>query len=147
MPYDSLLVAAGSHNHYFGHPEWEEFAPGLKSVEDATTIRRRVLLAFEEAERTADPAARSALLTFVVVGGGPTGVELAGAIAELSHHTLRGNFRTADPASARILLVEGAGNILGQFPAPLPAKAQADTLDADGRDSKSEHDCQRRSAQ
>jgi NADH dehydrogenase len=124
LPYDSLVVAAGSHNHYFGHPEWESFAPGLKSVEDATTMRRRVLMAFEEAERTADPAARQALLTFVVVGGGSTGVELAGAVAEVARHTLRGNFRSFDPASARILLVEGAASILGQFPAPLPAKAK-----------------------
>jgi NADH dehydrogenase len=124
LPYDTLVVAAGAHNHYFGHPEWERIAPGLKTVEDATTMRRRILLAFEEAERATDPAARQALLTFVVVGGGPTGVELAGALAEVAHHTLRGNFRAIDPASARILLLEGTGHVLGQFPAPLPDKAR-----------------------
>jgi NADH dehydrogenase len=124
LAYDSLVVAAGAHNHYFGHPEWQAIAPGLKSVEDATAMRRRILLAFEEAERATDPAARQALLTFVVVGGGPTGVELAGAIAEVSRHTLRGNFRSIDPASARVLLLEGTGNVLGQFPAPLPVKAR-----------------------
>ncbi len=124
LPYDSLVVAAGAHNHYFGHPEWEALAPGLKSVEDATEMRRRVLLAFEEAERSPDPAAREALLTFVVVGGGPTGVELAGALAEVARHTLRDNFRTIDPASARILLLEGTDHVLGQFDTPLPAKAR-----------------------
>jgi NADH dehydrogenase len=121
--YDSLIVAAGSWHHYFGHPEWADYAPGLKTVEDATTIRRKVLLAFEEAERNPDPAARAALLTFVVVGGGPTGVELAGAVAELARHTLRNNFRSIDPASARILLLEGLGKVLGSYPDPLPDKA------------------------
>jgi NADH dehydrogenase len=124
LPYDTLIVAAGSRNHYFGHPEWERQAPGLKSIEDATNLRRRILTAFEEAERAADPAMRQALLTFVVVGGGPTGVELAGAIAEMARHTLRGNFRTIDPASARILLLEGTDHVLGQFPQPLPVKAR-----------------------
>ncbi len=124
LPYDSLVVAAGSRNHYFGHPEWEPLAPGLKSIEDATAMRRRVLLAFEEAERATDPAARQARLTFLVIGGGPTGVELAGAVAEVARHTLRGNFRSIDPASARILLLEGTGHVLGNFPTPLPGKAR-----------------------
>src|SRR5213080_3368823 len=88
LPYDSLLVAAGARHHYFGHDEWEEYAPGLKTVEDATEIRRRILLAFERAEREPDPERRRALLTFVVVGGGPTGVELAGAVADLARQTL-----------------------------------------------------------
>ena len=123
LAYDTLLVAAGSQNHYFGH-QWEALAPALKSIEDATAMRRRILTAFEEAERAADPAARQALLTFVVVGGGPTGVELAGAMAEMARHTLRGNFRTIDPASARILLLEGTDHVLGQFPQPLPVKAR-----------------------
>jgi NADH dehydrogenase len=124
LGYDFLVIAAGARNHYFGHPEWEHAAPGLKSLEDATHMRARILKAFEEAERAADPDVRQALLTFVVVGGGPTGVELAGALAEMSRHTLRGNFRTFDSASARILLLEGTAQVLGQFPAPLPAKAR-----------------------
>jgi NADH dehydrogenase len=125
IPYDTLVVAAGATHHYFGHPEWEQFAPGLKTVEDATVMRRRILLAFEEAERTADPVRRQALLTFVIVGGGPTGVELAGAIADVAHHTLRGNFRSFNPASARILLLEAADRILGTYPPQLSAKAAA----------------------
>src|SRR5579859_6615110 len=89
LPYDSLVVATGSTHHYFGHPEWEKIAPSLKSIEDATAMRRRVLYAFEAAERLSDPAARQSWLTFVVVGGGPTGVELAGTLGELAHSTLR----------------------------------------------------------
>src|SRR5688500_7889921 len=88
VPYDSLIVAAGARHHYFGHPGWEEFAPGLKTIEDATAMRRKVLTAFERAERERDDAARRALLTFVIVGAGPTGVELAGTVAELARHTL-----------------------------------------------------------
>ena len=122
--YDSLLVAAGARHHYFGHPEWEAHAPGLKTIEDATTMRRRVLLAFEEAERADDEAKRRALLTFVVVGGGPTGVELAGAVAELAHSTLRGNFRRIDPASARVLLLEATDRVLGTYPEQLSASAE-----------------------
>jgi NADH dehydrogenase len=125
IPYDTLVVAAGAQNFYFRHPEWEVLAPGLKSIEDATEIRRRVLLAFEAAERHPDALQREALLTFVVVGGGATGVELAGALAEVSRATLRGNFRAIDPASARILLVEGTDRVLGAFPPKLSAKAQA----------------------
>ncbi len=99
VPYDSLIVATGTRHHYFGHPEWERFAPGLKSIEEATTIRRRILSAFERAERSTDADERQSLLTFVIVGGGPTGVELAGAIADIAHNTLRGNFRSIDPAT------------------------------------------------
>jgi len=122
-PYDSLIVATGSHHHYFNHPEWEQFAPGLKSIEDATTIRRRILSAFEQAERCSDPEACQALMTFVIVGGGPTGVELAGAIAEVAHSTLRGNFRSINPAQARILLLEGIDRILSAYPPKLSEKA------------------------
>src|SRR5262249_58467564 len=100
--YDPLVAAAGARHHYFGKPEWEKLAPSLKTIEDATHIRQRVLRAFEEAERATDPDARRAWLTFAVVGGGPTGVELAGALGELSRHTLRHEFRSIDPAEARI---------------------------------------------
>jgi NADH dehydrogenase len=122
--YDYLIVAAGARHHYFGHPEWEPFAPGLKTIEDATEIRRRVLLAFERAERAADPAVRESALTFVIVGAGPTGVEMAGAISELARWTLRRNFRAIDPAKARIILVEGADRVLPPYPADLSVKAQ-----------------------
>jgi NADH dehydrogenase len=124
LSYDTLLVATGSTHHYFGHPEWEKFAPSLKTVEDATAIRRKVLSAFELAERCDDPGRRAALLTFVVVGGGPTGVELAGAVADVARYTLRGNFRSIDPASARVILVEGIDRILGTYPPKLSQKAE-----------------------
>src|SRR6266568_202136 len=107
IAYDFLIVAAGARHHYFGRPDWEQFAPGLKTIEDATEIRRRVLLAFERAERANDPNERQKELTFVIVGAGPTGVEMAGAISELARWTLRRNFRAIDPAKARIILVEG----------------------------------------
>jgi NADH dehydrogenase len=123
IPYDSLVVAAGARHHYFGHPEWEALAPGLKTVEDATNIRGRILSAFEAAERTEDPAARAALMTFVVVGGGPTGVELAGAVGEIAHHTLRRNFRSIRPGNSRILLVEGLDRVLTSYPPKLSRKA------------------------
>ena len=124
LDYDALIVAAGSHHHYFGKDaEWEKLAPGLKTIEDATEIRRRVLSAFEEAERSPDPDHVRALLTFVVVGGGPTGVELAGAVAEVARHTLRGNFRRIDPRSARILLLEGTDRVLPTFRPALSVKA------------------------
>jgi NADH dehydrogenase len=123
VPYDSLIVASGSRHHYFGHEEWERIAPGLKTVEDATAMRRRILLAFEEAEKAATPEERAAWLTFVLVGGGPTGVELAGAIGELAHWTFRGNFRAIDPARARILVVEGNDRVLPTYPPDLSAKA------------------------
>jgi NADH:quinone reductase (non-electrogenic) len=113
--YDSLIVAVGAVNSYFGHDEWAADAPGLKSVEDAIDIRTRVLLAFERAEREADAARRRILLTFVVVGAGPTGVELAGTLAEIAAHTLHGEFRALDPSQAHIILVEGADRVLPPF--------------------------------
>ena len=124
VPYDSLIVAAGSQTGYFGHAEWSERAPGLKSIEDALEIRRRILSAFEAAEQEHDPARRAALLTFVVVGGGPTGVELAGTLAEITRHTLQSEFRNCQPADARILLVDVAPRLLGAFPEDLSAEAQ-----------------------
>jgi NADH dehydrogenase len=124
VAYDSLIVATGSRHHYFGHPEWEELAPGLKTIEDATEIRRRLLLAFEQAERAASPEAQQALMTFVIVGGGPTGVELAGAVAELARKTLRKDFRAIRPEQARILLLEGMDRVLTTFPPKLSEKAE-----------------------
>jgi NADH dehydrogenase len=121
--YDSLIVAAGARHHYFGHPEWEKYAPGLKTLEDATAMRRRILLAFEQAERAPDPDARRGLLTFVVVGGGPTGVELAGAVGDLARATLRFDFRDINPATARVLLLEAADRILTTYPPKLSARA------------------------
>src|SRR3546814_15156494 len=114
--YDHLLLCTGSEYSYFGHDDWARFAPSLKSVEDATKIRRRVLLAFERAEAEADPAARDRLLTFALVGGGPTGVEMAGAVAELARATLARDFRHITPASARIMLVEAGTRLLHGFP-------------------------------
>jgi NADH dehydrogenase len=124
VPYDYLIVAAGSTHAYFGHDEWRAVAPGLKSLEDALDIRRRVLLAFEEAERERDRVAQRRLLTFVVVGGGPTGVELAGALAEISRHALANDFRAIDPESARIILVEGGPEVLPAYPDRLSAFAR-----------------------
>ncbi len=115
IPYDTLIVASGSDQSYFGHPEWAELAPGLKSLEDATRIRGRVLLAFEKAELETNEARARALTTFVVVGAGPTGVELAGALAEVSRGTLRGEFRHIDPAAAEVILVEGGPRVLPAF--------------------------------
>ncbi|WP_080484093.1 FAD-dependent oxidoreductase [Burkholderia cenocepacia] len=123
IPYDYLVLATGARYSYFGRDEWAEFAPVLKRIEDATAIRRRLLLAFELAENSADAEERAALLTIVIVGGGPTGVELAGAIAELTGQGMAQEFRTIDPASARILLVEAAPRILAQFPESLSATA------------------------
>ena len=116
IPYDFLVVATGSDFSYFGHPEWAEYAPGLKSIEDATTIRRRVLLAFERAEMTEDAAERARCLTFVLVGGGPTGVEMAGAIADMARNTLAPDFRRINPARARVILLEAAPRLLGGMP-------------------------------
>ncbi len=122
IPYDYLVLATGARHSYFGHDDWATFAPGLKSLEDATTIRRRLLLAFEEAEAAA-PADKPAWLTFVIVGGGPTGVELAGAIAELARHGMAAEFRSFDPASATVILVQSADRLLPGFPPSLSADA------------------------
>jgi NADH dehydrogenase len=122
--YDHLVLATGATDHYFGHDQWEKLAPGLKTVEDATEIRSRVLLAFERAERETDPAARRALLNFVIVGAGATGVELAGALGEIANDTLRHDFRHINPAEAGILLIEGTDRVLPTFPPSLSAKAE-----------------------
>lgn len=123
LPFDTLIVATGATHTYFGHDDWAEHAPGLKTIEDATEIRRRVLSAFERAETEKDPAVRARLLTFVVVGGGPTGVEMAGSISELATHTMRHDFRAIDPREARIVLVEGQTRVLGMFHESLSARA------------------------
>jgi NADH dehydrogenase len=125
VSYDYLIVATGAAHAYFGHPEWASRAPGLKTLDDALEMRRRVLLAFEAAERETDPAVQQRLLTFVIIGGGPTGVELAGALAEIARQTLRDDFRHIRPESARILLVEGGPHVLGAFPDTLRAAARA----------------------
>lgn len=119
LGYDYLIVAAGADTAYFGHGAWQSLAPGLKTLDDALRIRRRLLLAFEEAERETDPVRQRTLLTFVIVGGGPTGVELAGALAEIARHALSNEYDAIDPASARILLVEAGPSILPAFPPPL----------------------------
>ncbi|MGH7807355.1 MAG: NAD(P)/FAD-dependent oxidoreductase, partial [Thermodesulfobacteriota bacterium] len=124
VAYDTLIVATGTSHHYFGHDEWAQLAPGLKTVEDALEMRRRILLAFEAAEREPDPWKRHALMTFIIVGGGPTGVELAGAMGELSRGTLRNNFRNINPAEAKILLIEGLDRVLPTYPPDLSAKAE-----------------------
>ena len=129
VPYDTLVLATGSTHHYFGHDDWEPLAPGLKTIEDATEIRRRVLSAFERAERTTDAGERKRLLTFVVVGGGPTGVEMAGAIAELAHVTMRRDFRSIDPTTARVVLVEGQPRVLPTFHEVLSAKGLTQLTD------------------
>ena len=123
IAYDYLILATGSRHSYFGHDEWEKLAPGLKSLEDAVEIRRRLLLAFEYAEKITDEAAKAAAMTFVIIGGGPTGVEMAGAIAEISRYTLEKDFRHIDPASARVILVEGDERVLSSFPEDLSASA------------------------
>ncbi|MEO8044161.1 MAG: NAD(P)/FAD-dependent oxidoreductase [Spartobacteria bacterium] len=123
MPYDYLIVATGARHSYFGHNEWEKLAPGLKSLEDAVEIRRRILMAFEFAEKTQDPAARAAAMNFVIIGGGPTGVEMAGAIAEIARKTLAKDFRHIDPSTARVILVEGDKRVLSGFPEDLSASA------------------------
>jgi NADH dehydrogenase len=121
--YDYLILATGARHSYFGHDEWEKLAPGLKSLEDAVEIRRRILMAFEYAEKITDEAARRAALTFVIIGGGPTGVEMAGAIAEIARYTLEEDFRHIDPSSARIILVQGEPRVLPAFPEDLSEKA------------------------
>ena len=125
IPYDSLVLATGSHHHYFGHEEWEALAPGLKTLEDAQEIRRRILSAFEAGEQEPDEERRRAWLTFVIVGGGPTGVELAGALGEIANDTLRGEFRTIRPEEARIFLIEASPRVLGTYPEELSEKAAA----------------------
>jgi len=124
LHYDHLIVAAGATHGYFGHDEWAEHAPGLKTLDDAFAIRRRVLLAFEAAEKEPDPAVRAAWLTFVVIGAGPTGVEMAGTLAEIARRTLPGEFRNFDPASAQVLLVEGGARVLQAFPEGLSERAR-----------------------
>ncbi|PYL27934.1 MAG: FAD-dependent oxidoreductase [Verrucomicrobia bacterium] len=129
LDYDYLIVATGARHSYFGHPEWEKLAPGLKSLEDAVEIRRRILLAFEYAERISDEAARKAAMTFVVVGGGPTGVEMAGAIAEIARYTLAKDFRHIDPSQARVILVEADPWVLAAFPDDLQISARKQLVD------------------
>lgn len=124
LNYDYLIVATGASHNYFGNAHWEKHAPGLKTIEDATEIRRRVLLAFEAAERESDPVLRKAWLRFVVIGGGPTGVELAGALAEIAHETLKDNFRKINPADAEILLIEAGERILAPYAPELSEKAR-----------------------
>lgn len=129
LRYDYLILATGARHSYFGHPEWERLAPGLKSLEDAVEIRRRILMAFEYAEKISDPSARVAAMTFVIVGGGPTGVEMAGAIAEIARHTLARDFRHIDPSSARVVLIEGEPQVLATFPEDLRASAMRQLKD------------------
>jgi NADH dehydrogenase len=124
LRYDHLIVATGARHSYFGHDEWAPFAPGLKTLDDALEIRRRILLAFERAEREPDPERRRAWLTFAVVGAGPTGAELAGTLAEIARHTLRDEFRQIAPGDARIVLVEGGDRVLPTYPPELSARAQ-----------------------
>ncbi|MDD5543346.1 MAG: NAD(P)/FAD-dependent oxidoreductase [Acidobacteriia bacterium] len=124
IDYDTLVLAVGAENFYFGHNEWAAFAPGLKSIEDATWIRRKILLAFESAERETNPQSIQAWLTFVIVGGGATGVELAGALAEIANITLKDNFRHIDPSEAHIILLEGGERLLPAFPPSLSQKAK-----------------------
>ena len=124
IAYDTLVVATGAHHTYFDHPDWAAIAPGLKTVEDATEIRRRILIAFEAAEREADPELRRAWMTFVIVGGGPTGVELGGALGEIAHDTLRRDFRAIRSGEARIVLVEAMDRILPPYPPDRSASAQ-----------------------
>jgi NADH:quinone reductase (non-electrogenic) len=124
IPYDTLILATGARHAYFGHDEWEPFAPGLKTLEDATTLRRRILVAFERAERESDPERCAALLTFVIVGAGPTGVEMAGTIADLARDTLPRDFRHIDTRHARVVLIEAGPRVLAGFPDDLSAYAQ-----------------------
>ena len=124
LKYDYVILATGATHSYFGHPEWERYAPGLKTIEDALEIRRRILTAFEAAERETDPAVQAAYLTFVVVGAGATGVELAGALTEIARHTMARNFRHFDPSRARVILIEGKDRVLPTYPKDLSASAQ-----------------------
>ncbi len=128
LPYDYLIVAAGARHAYFGHPEWETFAPGLKSIDDAIRLRQRILTAFERAELTDDEDERQALLSFVVIGGGPTGVELAGMLPMIAKHSLPGDFRRIAPESARVTLLEGGTRILPSYPESLSEHARLDLV-------------------
>ena len=125
VPYDSLIIATGGAHHYFGNDEWEKYAPSIKTLEDALEVRRRIFLAFEAAEKEPDPVKRQAMMTFLVVGGGPTGVELAGALADLAYSTLKSDFRTIDTHQTKIILVEGMDRLLPPFPEDLSAHATA----------------------
>ena len=129
LDYDYLILATGARHSYFGHPEWEKLAPGLKSLEDAVEIRRRILMAFEYAEKISDEAARKAAMTFVIIGGGPTGVEMAGAIAEIARYTLARDFRHIDPSQARVVLVESEPRVLAAFPEDLQISAMRQLVD------------------
>src|SRR5438309_5198135 len=129
IDYDYLILATGARHSYFGHNDWEKLAPGLKSLEDAIELRRRILLAFEYAEKTTDEAARKAAMTFVIIGGGPTGVEMAGAIAEISRYTLAKDFRHIDPSQARVILIEGDSRLLSAFPEDLSQSAKKQLTD------------------
>src|SRR6266566_7895788 len=129
IDYDFLILATGARHSYFGHNEWEKLAPGLKSLEDAIEVRRRLLMAFEYAEKITDEAARKAAMTFVIIGGGPTGVEMAGAIAEISRHTLAKDFRHINPSEARVILIEGEPRLLAAYPEDLSASARKQLMD------------------
>src|SRR5258708_24969789 len=129
LDYDYLILATGARHSYFGHPEWERLAPGLKSLEDAVEIRRRILMAFEYAEKISDEAARKAAMTFVIIGAGPTGVEMAGAIAEIARYTLAKDFRHIDPSQARVVLVESEPRVLAAFPEDLQISSMRQLVD------------------
>jgi NADH dehydrogenase len=129
IPYDFLILATGARHSYFRHNEWEKLAPGLKSLEDAIELRRRLLMAFEYAEKITDEATRKAAMTFVIIGGGPTGVEMAGAIAEIARYTLAKDFRNIDPSQARVILIEGESRLLASFPEDLSASAMKQLVD------------------
>jgi len=129
IDYDYLILATGARHSYFGHNEWEKLAPGLKSLEDAIELRRRMLMAFEYAEKITGEAARKAAMNFVIIGGGPTGVEMAGAIAEISRHTLAKNFRHIDPSQARVILIEGEPRLLAAYPEDLSESARKQLVD------------------
>ena len=129
IDYDYLILATGARHSYFGHNEWEKLAPGLKSLEDAVELRRRILMAFEYAEKITDEAARRAAMNFVIIGGGPTGVEMAGAIAEISRHTLARDFRHIDPSQARVILIEGEPRLLAAYPPDLSESARKQLAD------------------
>jgi NADH:ubiquinone reductase (H+-translocating) len=129
IPYDFLILATGARHSYFGHNEWEKLAPGLKSLEDAIELRRRLLMAFEYAEKITDEAVRKSAMTFVIIGGGPTGVEMAGAIAEIARYTLAKDFCNIDPSQARVILIEGEPRLLASFPEDLSASAMKQLVD------------------